>query len=513
MNIVMLLLGLVLSSTFVSALSATLVGYQMQSSAVNDQMRLLRKFLRERNVPSLVAFRVTKQAQHRIQQQVAIREDAVTILDTLSPSLLSELRESMYRSAVLTHPLFVLWESFTTSTFQGLTDMCDFQFCGPGDDVFLAGTRCFRVVFLMKGTLTYSQYPDSSVVAFTTNRPVEPDTWLCEAAIWCDWIHVGGAATTESSQLLVVEASRVVEVATKHRIISDVTREYCRQFHKCVIHARPPNPWPDDLSVPSTDCADIIHSMPAAVKTVIGLHVLDRVTPPSLSFGRRAFALDQLREEVIDGRSTVLFNTKRQAERVVAVTALRIDNGDLFLAQLAKWDGCSGSPVRVVVELPGSAQKAKEVPTETAERILRTKFWADPSFALVTGMERSVTYKESPLYRVKTKYLRAVLRLNLGHPLRIPAYRSKDAFPSTATSLETSLSEFLDSDHRVREVHAVKQDGKLIFYTWVSDNEFDRLRKVEAEALIVKWVHSLDMDASMFKDVREPTRGSDRSAV
>ena len=262
MNIVMLLLGLVLSSTFVSALSATLVGYQMQSSAVNDQMRLLRKFLRKRNVPSLVAFRVTKQAQHRIQQQVAIREDAVTILDTLSPSLLSELRESMYRSAVLTHPLFVLWESFSTSTFQGLTDMCDFQFCGPGDDVFLAGTRCFRVVFLMKGALTYAQYPDSSVVAFTTNRPVEPDTWFCEAAIWCDWIHVGGAATTESSQLLVVEASRVVEVATKHRIISDVTREYCRQFHNCVIHARPPNPLPDDLSVPSRDCADIIHSMP-----------------------------------------------------------------------------------------------------------------------------------------------------------------------------------------------------------------------------------------------------------
>ena len=187
------------------------------------------------------------------------------------------------------------------------------------------------------------------------------------------------------------------------------------------------------------------------MKTVIGLHVLDRC----LSFGRRAFALDQLREEVIDGRSTVLSNTKRQAERVVAVTALRIDNGDLFLAQLAKWDGCSGSPVRVVVELPGSAQKAKEVPTETAERILRTKFWADPSFALVTGMERSVTYKESPLYRVETKYLRAV-RLDLGYPLRIPAYRSKDAFPSTATSLETSLSEFLDSDHRLREVYAVK---------------------------------------------------------
>ena len=71
------------------------------------------------------------------------------------------------------------------------------------------------------------------------------------------------------------------------------------------------------------------------------------------------------------------------------------------------------------MELPGSAQKAKEVPTETAQRILRTKFWADPSFALVTGMERSVIYKESPLYRVETKYLRAV-RLNLGPTLSHP---------------------------------------------------------------------------------------------
>ena len=223
MNIVMLLLGLVLSSTFVSSLSAP-THWVPDAEQRSERPNAPVEEVSTRTQCSQLGRLPCDQAS--AAPHPAAGCDPGGCGDSLG--------DSMYRSAVLTHPLFVLWESFSTSTFQGLTDMCDFSILRsrrrrlPGWNQMLSG----RLPHEGRAPRTRSLH-DSSVVAFSRTGPVEPDTWLCEAAIWCDWIHVGGAATTESSQLLVVEASRVVEVANEHRIISDVTREYCRQFHLC----------------------------------------------------------------------------------------------------------------------------------------------------------------------------------------------------------------------------------------------------------------------------------------
>ena len=226
-NIIMLLIGLVFSSTLVSSLSATLIGYQMQSSFAREQMRLLRLFLRERSVQPTLAFRAKQQAEHRIGYTAALLEEGVTALRLLSPSLLSELRDDMYAPVLKTHPLFRLWSNFSPSTMRDFTNTIkDFTFHSPPDDIFVAGRTCENAFYLVTSTLTYVQYPESSIASVKTERSVGPNTWPCEASLWLEWMHVGSAEATSQCQLLGVPGDTVMGVASKHRFISQVTLQY-----------------------------------------------------------------------------------------------------------------------------------------------------------------------------------------------------------------------------------------------------------------------------------------------
>merc|ERR1712136_131088 len=249
---------------------------------------------------------------------------------------------------------------------------------------------------------------------------------------------------------------------------------------------------------------DIVCSMHSSVKRAIGLDALGRMSPPNILAARtRAFAHERLEEEVMDGRSTVILNLSGDAERVVFVTALHMADGDgqRFLAQVAKWDAQLGSPIRPIVELPGSAQQFRESPLDTAQRILKTQFQVD---ALVEAhdVEREVSYKESQVYKVPTKYVRTVVRVKLREPLCLagylaqaiadeeeclPAQRSSRARPGVIGS---DISDVLGE----REVFVSRQPEKLIFYLWVNESEFTRLQEPENGNKIRQWLHTLDLE-------------------
>lgn len=558
-NISMLIIGLIFSSTLVSSLSATLIGYQMHNSEIEEKMRMLRTYLRERCVDSVLALRIKQQCEYRIQQRAMILEAKVFVLSLLSPSLQAELRENIFKASLTSHPLFRLWGNFSMATIRELTtSVMDFKFYNPPDDIFVAGTGTSEAYYLVNGQLDYTQHPETSVVKSKTKTHVFRDRWLCEAALWSEWIHVGTAEARDPCQLLVIEADKVIRAAAKHRFILELTLQYGRQYHKCVVSAKPPNAaWPDDLSVPFTDWPSIVCAMDSSIKTTIGLDAITSMNPPPVLTGGWAFSKEQLKQEVMDGRSTVLLNTEGDPERVVSVTTLHVvGEGGQFLAQLGKWDGHHGSPIRAVVELPGSAQQMNEFPHEAAQRILSRKFHADPALVQLISSHREVSYKESPLYKVQTKYIKTVFRVRLGGPLRIPGYRSLQSSGGNRESTESvrfsarkrnskasegalvgkrasmgvkftnaarstmdsifvekmTLSDILGQDFRQREVFAMKQHGKVIFYMWVVQDEFELLQEEQCEKLISKWLYRLDMDPSILENV-EDLHGNEESST
>merc|ERR1719282_1240428 len=128
----------------------------------------------------------------------------------------------------------------------------------PQDEIFVPGTMADACYFVIEGSLNYIQSSESSPVTNLTRTPVRAGQWVCEAALWSHWIHVG-TLTTESSQLLSIYANKMAPLLQRNRLIHDITVEYCRHFHNRITSAIPPNaPWPTDLSVPFTEYSDIV---------------------------------------------------------------------------------------------------------------------------------------------------------------------------------------------------------------------------------------------------------------
>merc|ERR1712136_343372 len=250
---------------------------------------------------------------------------------------------------------------------------------------------------------------------------------------------------------------------------------------------------------------DIVCSMHSSVKRAIGLDALGRMSPPNILAARtRAFAHERLEEEVMDGRSTVILNLSGDAERVVFVTALHMADGDgqRFLAQVAKWDAQLGSPIRPIVELPGSAQQFRESPLDAAQRILKTQFQVD-AVVEAHDLKRKVSYKESQVYKVRTKYVRAVVRVKVRWSLCLAGYRAQaiadeEEYLPTQRSFSIARPVVIGSDISdvlgEREVFVSRQPQKLIFYLWVNESEFTRLQEPENGNKISKWLHTLDLE-------------------
>ena len=64
----------------------------------------------------------------------------------------------------------------------------------------------------MMGDMEYSQDPSSSIVLVNNRVCADVRTWLCEAALWTCWFHVGTAQASGLCQVLVVDAATTLKV-------------------------------------------------------------------------------------------------------------------------------------------------------------------------------------------------------------------------------------------------------------------------------------------------------------
>lgn len=505
-SISMLLFGLLLSSTLVSALSATLINFQMQSSEQNEKLRTLRRFLAQQTVDLALSYRVQQQVEQRIQRRPALTDKDVPALELLSSSLRAELRFEIFMHHLLRHPLFRLWANLSTRVAQDLcADSLDFIFPQVCDSVFHAGELCHQAYFLVRGCITYTQTPDSSVVKTDEETVVDKDSWLCEGAIWTLWITVGSAVAREKSQLLTVPAEKVLGTMKKHRVIQELTCDYCLTYCLRIRSARPPHSdWPTDLYVPFSEFGDIVVSMNPANQLTIGLDALRHVPP--LHVWQRwggSQVVVELEREVRKGQSTVVLDTNGEPERVVLVTRIRVENQGLVLAQVGKLEQC-----KVVCEClyPGMKQENHELVRACAKRIAHDKLGELARFVRTIGYERTVLTKESKTYQVRSTYFTTLVHMRPVAPLLI---QTEGRQPLPAPVPEGSWRRMSLRERRMswrshdalkylgrREVYATPSaSGKTLLFAWLAPDEYEFFTNhVDGRSVLETWVMSFHMD-------------------
>ena len=237
-SVLLLFVGMFLSSTLVSAFSATLIDCQMQARERNEQVRLLRRFLAQNPIDMALSIRIQQQVEHRIRRVPMLKDTDVPALKLIASSLRAELRFEIFRDHIIRYPLFRIWTNLSLVTAQEFCAECiDFAVPQPSDIFFSSSHLCNDAYFIVNGKIKYTQYPESSVVGVKTETYVQ-NQWMCEAALWTKWIHVGDAEALDAVKLVVVPCDRLLETMKKHRVIHQITAEYCKQFCSRICECR-----------------------------------------------------------------------------------------------------------------------------------------------------------------------------------------------------------------------------------------------------------------------------------
>lgn len=491
-SIVCLVLGLLLGCTLISSVSATLVGFQVAKKEVTQQRRKLQRFMRENRVPMDVSHPIQQQATERLRLRKRVLFQDVEAIALLSASLRSKLCFEVFRPQLVQHPLFRFWNDTANSTLQ--------RFCTAevetmphrnDDELFIAGPEVAKQVYLLvEGAIKYIQEPGSSVVDSHSATTVEKGQWLSEAAFWTKWHHVGTAQAITLCSVLHMECEGLVELLRKRGAVGHIVKQYGREFHRCIVTAKPPEAqWPDDLSVPLTGFEDIVMSFDVDTQKAFSRYAIQHHSSHVSGNKNKRLSYfskqrSRLEKEILSGKSVVTLDPEGCLQRVARVCVVRLQRGvdHAELVQLGK----RGGSLHVGVKLPATKLQPWESPKDALMRLLGTKLQPLGINAGVVSTDYEVSWQDSKEFGLRSKYLRTVVSMSFDSMAENRTCRIDQARLGKARQIRHPSESFLE-----KEVYFVSDaDRNLHFFAWLQSHEVDYLNGA-GMGFLEEWVAAL----------------------
>lgn len=225
-NVIVLLFALLTVSTFVSGITAAVMRLNAMQAAKNKQFWLLRKYLKEFDVPPSLTVRVTTYCTFAFEEQTSkVKEENVQLLVMLSTSLRAELRAAIYRPCLEHHPFFVLVGRIAYLALQALCNTgVQIVEIGKGDKLFSGGQTCEQMFFISSGTHNYHLHD--------TEPPehVSFGDWLSEAALWTHWSNKGMLQAKNNCQVFAIPAVKFCDAMKTHQDSLEESLQYGQGF-------------------------------------------------------------------------------------------------------------------------------------------------------------------------------------------------------------------------------------------------------------------------------------------
>jgi len=518
-NIAGMLIGLIFSCTLVSSLSAALVDLHIAQKDQKEKMEAIRKYLKENYISATTCLLVEDQASERLREEKKgfFYEGESCMQKLLSNQLFARLRHEVFLPTIVTHPLLRLWNSVHEPTMHRLSvEAFEFRVLQVGDDLFEAGGKANEAYFIIEGELEYTQYPDSSPAVSTVTKTVSQGTWLCEAALWSEWIHVGTAVAKQRTTLALLKAEELWKVSREHAVIKTVVASYGEVFHRKIVGAVPPEEWPNDLVVPSTSLAQIVISMSREAQVAIGWNVLHRCRGELLGLrglAAKAFGgslcpqWEKLEEEVTMGQSAVI-QVGQEVQRVVSIACVRlVDECQRVLVQIGKGQE-AGQDMSPVFQLPGQKLEEEIAAAEKLVQVLEAKIpCLTGNLFDIEQVDREEKLELSRFFLLKTTYFRTIITARLRGvweaelmPLETPLpqpsrgvdHQSQRGSVRKHNSKAASESALLEDLMQNNVYHVKDARGVSMLYTWLPEEVFEELlTKPSGRALVAEWIKKL----------------------
>jgi len=483
-NILMLMVGFFAGTTIVSMMSGYVVQYILSIQEQAHAVSKLRKFLNQNRIHQPLQMEIMSQASVRMRDEQIVRDEDVPILKELPTTIQLKLMYETRLPILLAHPLFELWAAMDLDAImQFCTEAITEKFHFPGDEVFHPG-RCEAAYVVMLGRLRYEQSPETSleIVPVKIDVPIshqQKDRWICEAALWSHWIHVGTLIADTACQVMVINAASMWRILVEYyQEIGATTRQYCINFYNRLVAACPPHAvFPTDICIqPHLDRHELLNQQ-------VGIGLLHQAMQrDKVRLTKEQY--EEIKQELVAHKCSLQQPCDGVFQRIVAVEALLVINTQKkYFIQIGEWDGRKGQGVKAVCQYPAKKRTMDELPQDTLRRLLSEDLKPFDDHIKIDVCVREVEEKDSKKLALPTTYNRTVHVASLKQSedlLDLPVVKGSSEVPA-------SLKSFLP-----RELYLVSSsvNGKLGFFTWMSETEFRRMKGDSNVQALQAWLSS-----------------------
>eukprot|EP00747_Dinoflagellata_sp_TGD_P100072 gnl/TRDRNA2_/TRDRNA2_167932_c0_seq3.p1 gnl/TRDRNA2_/TRDRNA2_167932_c0~~gnl/TRDRNA2_/TRDRNA2_167932_c0_seq3.p1 ORF type:complete len:643 (+),score=73.89 gnl/TRDRNA2_/TRDRNA2_167932_c0_seq3:246-1931(+) len=230
--IITLLFALVVFSSFVSSITATMTRLRMLNSGASTKLFTLRKYFRQAGISRDLSVRIYRYVNVELDERGnRVQQKDVELLSVLSKPLLHELHCDIVQPKLMVHPLFRRLSIESHNMMRTICCEASQETClVRGDILFCSGEHGREMYFLTRGLLHYTPVDSTSGRALTPQELVAGQ-FCSEAVLWTtQWWSRGIMGAKLDCDLLVLHAVRLREAMMHHPAQLDLTRSYAAAF-------------------------------------------------------------------------------------------------------------------------------------------------------------------------------------------------------------------------------------------------------------------------------------------
>jgi len=208
MAVVVLVFALVAFSSFVGSISTSMTTIRNMNQDINKQFWLLRRFMKQRDVPKSVATRVIRYLEYvAAKSSEKVQISSIKLVNGLSLQLQEELNYHLSYERISRHPFYRHVRGNMEPLLLKICNLCLKQYTLAVDDVlFRLRDEGTHMYFQVTGEVEY-RLMDHHAVA-----PLQDYEWLAEAVLWLPWKHMGRATARRETELVGIDGQKFGEV-------------------------------------------------------------------------------------------------------------------------------------------------------------------------------------------------------------------------------------------------------------------------------------------------------------
>lgn len=230
-----IMIGLCVFSSFVSAITGSMSQLANASSAQSQQLWILRKYLKQHNIQGSLHYRIMRHLEYAYQKErETIPDSKVKALHHLSAQLKTELLATVSLSCLRDHPLFEHLGHMLDS-LRNLTSAVGENHLANQDVLFSNDQAAKSMDCPEDGSFAYARFAHGSFLGKKDSLLIDVEVvvkggWLCEAALWTEWKHLGTAQAAEETHVVSLLAKEFLQVAKEDVVLLSLSRRYARMF-------------------------------------------------------------------------------------------------------------------------------------------------------------------------------------------------------------------------------------------------------------------------------------------